>query len=225
VDIKNGELVNYAPMNALSAYVKLSELRDVHFSELQNNIEIKDRIVNIPFMTIHTNALNLDVSGTQTFDNIVEYNIKLNLLELLGNKFHKTNYDIDNSDKDVNGALNLYLVMTGPASNPDIRYDKGAVKKKIKEGLKEQKTEVKAALNNEFSKQKQEQNRAKDWAPDNQQQFIDFSDTATTKSTATPTSQSAQSQQTDTTSTRYKQKKAFRDFKNKLFHKNQTPPN
>ncbi len=162
VDIKNGELVNYAPMNALSSFVKLSELKDIHFSELQNNIEIKDRVVNIPYMTIHTNALNLDVSGTQTFDNIVNYNIKLNLLELLGNKFHKTNYNTVNSEKDVNGALNLYLVMTGPASNPDIKYDKTAVKKKIKEGLKEQQKEVKAALNNEFSKQKQEQNKAKD---------------------------------------------------------------
>jgi hypothetical protein len=224
IDIKNGELVNYSPMNALASFIKLSELKDVHFSELQNNIEIKDRIVNIPYMTIHSNALNVDISGTQTFDNIVNYNIKLNLLQLLGNKFHKTNYTADNSEKDVTGALNLYLVMTGPVSNPDIKYDKAAVKKKIKKGIKEQQKEVKAALNNEFSKQKQEQNKAKDWAPE-QQQFIDFSDTTTTKGSTTPSTQTTQPQQTDTTSTRYKQKKAFRDFKNKLFHKNQPPPN
>lgn len=233
IDIKNGELVNYAPMNDLSAFVKLAELKDIHFSEMQNKIEIKNRVINIPSMTIHTNALNMEVSGTQTFDNVVDYNIKLNLLELLGNKFHKTTYSADNSDKSTDGALNLYLIMTGPASNPDIKYDKQAVNKKIKEGLKEQQTEVKAALHNEFNKQNQEQHNAKDWAPQEQPQFLDFTDSTSTKpapsqvpaKTPTATPAPSQTQDVDTTSTRYKEKKAFKDFKNKLFHKNTPPPN
>lgn len=174
VTVDNGELNNFDPMLALARFVKMSELKNIRFSKLQNQVEIRNQKIYIPQMQIFTNALNLQLSGTHSFENIIDYKIQLNLLKLLTAKFEKSSGSTVEYDKSTEGFLNLYLTMTGPADSPLIRYDKKAVKEKIAGDLKQEKNELKAVLKKEFDQQAQDQQQIKDWQPGEQIQYMEF---------------------------------------------------
>lgn len=174
VSIDQGELNNFEPMMALAKFVKISELKNIRFSRLQNQVEIKNEKIFIPQMMIFTNALNLQLSGSHSFENIIDYKIQLNLLKLLTSKFEKTSAVAAETDKTTEGFLNLYLTMTGPADNPLIRYDKNAVKQKIASDLKNEKNELKKVLEQEFYEQKQDQEQIKDWKAPEKIEYMEF---------------------------------------------------
>jgi hypothetical protein len=174
VSIDNGELNNFEPMMALAKFVKISELKNIRFSKLQNQVEIKNQKIYIPQMKILTNALNLQLQGSHSFENIIDYKIQLNLLKLLTSKFEKSTDDLAEADKTTEGFLNLYLTMTGPAANPIIKYDKSAVKEKIALDLKKEKNELKKVLEQEFYEQEKDQQQIKDWKAPKEIEYMEF---------------------------------------------------
>ena len=52
-------------------------------------------------MEIKSSALSVFISGTHTFEQEIDYNIKLLLSELLSNKFRKKNTSINNEFGEV----------------------------------------------------------------------------------------------------------------------------
>jgi hypothetical protein len=179
VTITKGELLDFKPLYALSKYVKIDELKDIRFTKLTNQIAIQNKTVVIPATIINTNALNLELSGTHTFDNYIDYKVKLNLLQLLSNKFKSNNaFDPEAAEKDPSGLLNLYLTLKGPADNPEIKYDKRSVKTVIKESMKQEQQSFKDALKKEFSQQQQSQQKEiiKDWEPPQEYEMIEFNE-------------------------------------------------
>ena len=87
--IDNGELNNYKPLEALSKFVELEELKAIKFNRLQNSILVKNREIIIPRFKIQSTALNLSIAGTHTFDNDIDYHITLLLSEVLGREVKK----------------------------------------------------------------------------------------------------------------------------------------
>lgn len=164
-------------------------------------------------MNIFTNALNLELSGSHTFNNMIDYKIKLNLLQLLSNKFKsKNNFDPDAVEQSTDGLMNLYITMTGPASDPVIKYDKKSVKEKIKQDVQTEKQNLQTILQQEFNKQEQQQDEIKDWkAPDHYEE-LQFDSTASQEIDFG----SDTGEEEPTSITKQKQQKAFEDFKNSL---------
>lgn len=213
VTIDNGELNNFDPMLALARFVKLSELKNIRFSKLQNQVEIRNQKIFIPQMQIFTNALNLQLSGTHSFENIIDYKIQLNLLKLLTAKFEKSSGSNAQFDKSTEGFLNLYLTMTGPADSPLIRYDKKAVKEKIAEDLKQEKNELKAVLKKEFDQQAQDQQQIKDWQPGEKIQYMEFDQDSVEE----------EEQENKPTLTKQEQQKELENFKHLFKPKDPVP--
>jgi hypothetical protein len=87
--IEQGELINYKPLESLAKYVELKELQHIKFNTLQSHLEIKDRVISISKTSIKNSAMNVDFYGTHTFDNIIDYHIKLLLSEVLAKKTRK----------------------------------------------------------------------------------------------------------------------------------------
>src|SRR5690606_27430116 len=81
--VENGELINFQPMLALSRFIDVKDLQHLRFSTIENKIEIKNQMVYIPGMDIQSNALNLTLSGTHQFNNIIDYRIRMLLSDLL----------------------------------------------------------------------------------------------------------------------------------------------
>lgn len=150
IKIENGELIDFKPMLSLSKFVKGSNLNDVKFETLSNTIEIKNRLITFPSMEIRSSALSLSASGTHTFDNFIDYKIKLELSELLGKRVKEMNTEFGTIEDDGYGHPKLYLSMKGPIDKPKITYDKKAVEDNIVKSIKQEKQNMKAVLNKEF---------------------------------------------------------------------------
>lgn len=150
--IDNGELNNYKPMEALSRFVELEELKAIKFNQLQNQILIEDELIIIPRFEILSSAMNLSIAGTHSFNNDIDYHITLLLSELLGIKAKKpktsefgyvVNDGLDKKSK-------LYLKMTGNIDNLKVAYDTKELKTNLKKKFVQEKNTVKSILKEEF---------------------------------------------------------------------------
>ncbi|MEO5572249.1 MAG: AsmA-like C-terminal region-containing protein [Bacteroidia bacterium] len=160
--IDNGELVNFAPMLALSRYLKGADLNDIKFSTLKNTIEIKDRKILIPSMEINSSALNIVASGTHGFDNIIDYHLQLLLSQLLGKKVKNMNTEFGTIEDDNLGKTKLFISMKGPVANPKFSYDSKAWKDKLTTDVTKGTQTFKELIKKEFSRNKDEQPVKKD---------------------------------------------------------------
>ncbi len=142
-ELKNGELIDFEPIKAASKFIKVDELKRIRFSDIKNQITIQNRSVSIPTFEIKTNAINLVFTGTHSFDNIVDYRFKINLNKLLANKFRSRGSNIEYAERDPYDGVNIYLLMTGQLSNPNIKFDKASSAAKLKEEFKNEKEVLK----------------------------------------------------------------------------------
>jgi hypothetical protein len=149
IEIKNGELNGYKPLEALGKYIDVNDLRALKFADLKNTIEIKNKTIFIPGFDVKNNALNLTLSGSHTFDNFIDYKIKMRLNELLAKKRKPTKNEF-NEEQTADGGVNIYLTMKGPIDNFKITYDKKEVKEQLKQDLKKEKENIIDVLKKEF---------------------------------------------------------------------------
>jgi hypothetical protein len=151
--IENGELNNVESMKSLSRFIDLKDLENIRFSTLHNQLEVKNKMIVMPVMEIKSNAMNVFASGTHSFENEINYRVKLSLNELLAKKIKKPkeqNTEFGEIADDGLGRTNLFLSMTGTVDKPIIKYDtKGAVEN-IKQNIKVEKQSLKKILNEEF---------------------------------------------------------------------------
>ncbi len=150
IKVNNGELVNYEPLNALGKYIDVNELRNLKFADLDNTIEIKNKTIFIPQFDIKNNALNITLSGSHTFGNVVDYKMKIKLNELLKNKRKKSNNEFNEEEATADRGVNLYMSMKGPIDKVTISYDKVGTKQKITQELKQEKQNIKELLKKEL---------------------------------------------------------------------------
>jgi hypothetical protein len=148
--IEKGVLENFKPLENLSKYIELDELRKVNFKTLQNQILIKDETVFIPKFNILSSALNLKLEGTHDFNNNINYQFELLLNEVLGKKVKKPESKFGYIEDDGLGRTKLFLKMTGNVNNPEISYDKTQLKDHINKEVEKEKNTVKQILNEEF---------------------------------------------------------------------------
>lgn len=168
VKIENGELVSFKPLKSLSKFIDVDELEDVKFSTLQNQIEIKNQVINIPAMIVKTSAINLSLSGTHTFDNYVDYRLKVNFYDVLAKKIKKKRFNKDAYEVVDDNSFNFFISMKGPIDNPDVRYDKQSVIERFKQQGKEIKDNIKG-IKEQYNKDKEH----RDWDTDTLQ-FMDW---------------------------------------------------
>lgn len=156
VEIRNGQLTGFEPLQELSGFVDEEELRNVRFSTMRNRIEIARKTVVIPEMEIQTSALNLKGYGSHTFGNEIDYHFSLLTSELRKNKRRK-NQPPPTAYEDYGlGRTRLFLHMTGTVDEPVVNYDYQAVAKKIAGDFKQQKQELRDAIRKEFNPGKAE---------------------------------------------------------------------
>lgn len=151
--IENGELNNVETMKSLSRFIDLKELENLRFATLKNQFEIKNKLLTIPKMEIKSNALNFTTSGTHTFNNEIDYKIKLSLNELLAKKAKKAKKENDEFGEiadDGLGRTDLFLSMKGTVDNPKIKYDAKSAIQSVKQDLKIEKQTLKTILKEEF---------------------------------------------------------------------------
>lgn len=151
VTVRAGELIGYTPLYKLSGFLDIEDLKNIRFSELSNLIEIRNQTILIPEMEIKSNTLDLTLNGTHTFSNDVDYHISLLLSQLLSKRIRPDRQKEFGVVKDDGlGRSTLFIAITGTADDPRFSYDGPALKEKLSNDLKNERRELKAALQKEF---------------------------------------------------------------------------
>lgn len=150
-EITKGELIDFKPLEGLSKFIALSELKHIYFSTIKNQIFIKNKVITIPQMDIASSALNLQVSGTHTFQNEYDYHMKLALSEILFRKA-RTNKDVnDNAEEDKDKGAKLYLTIKGQGENYKVKYDSKSSRKAFVETIANERKTISNLLKKEFT--------------------------------------------------------------------------
>ena len=154
VKINNGELLDFEPLMMMSDYISVEELKRIKFSTLENQIEIKNNLIDIPFMEIHSTALDIAGAGTHSFDNVMDYEFKILLNEILGNKFRRKNKKKVSEfgvvqDDGIKG-MTMYLKMQGTVDDPQISYNTLRLRESLSDGFNKEKKELKEVIKNQF---------------------------------------------------------------------------
>lgn len=154
ITIRNGELNDFEPLQALSRFLDASDLKNVKFETLSNRIEISHKTVLIPQMEIKSSALNLNGYGAHTFGNDIDYHVNMLLADVIKAK-RKKPAEVDKYvEDDGYGKPRLFLKMTGPIDDPLVQYDVQAVKSKIADDFKKEKQVFREVLRKEFGGKK-----------------------------------------------------------------------
>lgn len=151
ITLENGELNDYQALQSLSKFIEVNELKQVKFSTLKNQIDIKDRSVTIPMMEIKSSALNISLAGTHSFDQYLDYHFKVALKDLLANKARKKKENSEFGEFEEEGKrVNLFIHVKGHIDNLKFYYDKKGFKEQLKNEISNEKNTVKALLKEEF---------------------------------------------------------------------------
>lgn len=154
--LTKGALINYKPLENLSEVVDIEELKNVKFSELKNKINIDKGVITIPEMTIESSALeDLRLEGKHTFENVLDYSIRLKLSDALGGK-KKKNSDFDDFiiEEDRKGTPYIWVKMSGPIDDLSVGIDSKKIGEGIKKEFIDEGSELKKLLSGEDPEEK-----------------------------------------------------------------------
>lgn len=121
------------------------KLSNLSFDQLTNTIIIKNSKIIIPKMLISNSALDIEVSGTHTFDNQIDYHFIFRFRDLKEKKQSEFGEIVDDGT-----GFHVFMRMYGDMNNPTIKWDKEARKAEIKARREEEKKRVKSILKSEF---------------------------------------------------------------------------
>lgn len=166
--LTNGTLNNFEPVKALSGFIEVSELENITFSRLENDLFIRNNYVAIPQMDIKSSAADFTVSGKHSFDNSYEYHVKTYLSEILSRKARKgSRYsnEFGAVEEDGLGRSSLFLKVAGTGEDIKVSYDLKAAGNNIKQNLRKEKINLKSILNEEYGWFRRDSTAKPDYAP------------------------------------------------------------
>lgn len=172
LNVTDGELIGFEPFQEVADFLRTKkllskflridemekELQHIRFSTLSNHIGIRNRTVSFPKMEIHSSVMNMEIAGTHTFDNVIDYSLSFNLAEVLSlsNPDKNEFVDVDN-----NGRSRIWLRMTGTVDDPEFEMDRVKIKTHLMAGMEEQADKVANAVKKELAKLKAAAKRSK----------------------------------------------------------------
>ncbi len=159
--IQNGRLKNVEAFNSIIESMKTpaaklvlgagniksfgEKLSDLKFETLENTLLIRDGVITIPQMKINSSALNIETSGTHSFDNQIDYRFSFRLRDLKEKKTSEFGDIIDD-----NTGMIVYLRMYGMLENPQFSWDKETKAADRKEYIEQEKQTLKSMLKSDF---------------------------------------------------------------------------
>lgn len=152
--ISGGELIGFEPLNALSKFISVDELQHVRFDTIVNHFSIRNERLIIPYMSINSSILNVDVYGEHGFNQELDYHVNLLLNDILRRKARKQQFFEGHEVIDDRGATRLFLWIRGRPGDIKVGFDKKEVRLKVKEDLKKEGSAIKQLFKEEFGGKK-----------------------------------------------------------------------
>ena len=156
--ITDGQLNDHGPMIAVADHVRDNKLvapfvdtdelkrrlTHVTFARLENQIEIKDRTVFVPQMVVRSSAMDIEVSGAQTFDGGVDDHLNFRLGDLF--RMGTAQEDEFGPVADDGTGLRIFLHMYGTTDDLRFGNDGAAAAARRKQRIKQESATLKTLL-------------------------------------------------------------------------------
>lgn len=149
IGIQDGSLKDFEMLERFSSFVKVKDLRNIKFTNMENFLEVKKQRLYIPVMFIQSNALNLTISGEHSFDHEIAYNIKVNAGQVIASKFTKHDPNLKPKKARKKGWFNLFYSILGTLEDFNVVSAKKRVKSDF-EISELRRREIQEALEKEF---------------------------------------------------------------------------
>lgn len=154
-EIDNGELIGFEPLIDLEEFLnkdlKLNfDLKHLKFSKLKNTIDVNQGVISIPEMMIASNQIDLNLQGSHTFNQDIDYKLQVKHSDIFkakrANKIDAEYGVVENDDK----TATLPLRMFGNMDDPKFGYDVKTKKDIVTENLKKEGKAIKQILKDEL---------------------------------------------------------------------------
>ena len=122
------------------------KLNSISFNTMENSILIKNGVVQIPKMHIGSTALDMDVAGSHSFDNKIDYRFIFRFRDLMASERDSEFGQII----DDGTGIKMYMRMHGTLENPIIEWDDVSRKEQAQENREQAKEDAKSILKTEF---------------------------------------------------------------------------
>jgi hypothetical protein len=149
----DGALIDFKPVQELSSFIHISELKDIHFDRLENDFFIRNNFIYLPMMDVKSSAADLTVNGKHSWDNDYEYHVRILLSEALSKKIGKpkpNTTEFGAVQDDGLGRTSLLLKIEGNDEDVKVGYDLKAAGNQVKSEIKSERQNLKTILNQEF---------------------------------------------------------------------------
>ena len=135
IEIHNGALIDFGPMQAMATYFKDKNLRMIRFDTLRNKLSFAAATLDIPNMSINSSIGYIEVSGKQSLDTKMAYQIRVPMKmvtqvgwqALFGRKQEEVDPDqvdaIESADKSKKGRF-MHLTISGTPEKYNISLGK-----------------------------------------------------------------------------------------------------
>jgi hypothetical protein len=157
--INNGTLQNFMPLEELSSFIEITELKNIKFETLENDFFIRNNYLYTPQMDIRSSAAELSLNGKHSFENVYEYHIRVRLSDVLSKKIGKpkpNTTEFGAVADDGLGRTSISLKITGDDEDFKVGYDAKAAGEKIKSDIRNERENLKSILKEEYGMFKKE---------------------------------------------------------------------
>jgi hypothetical protein len=148
--VSGGELIAFEPLNALSRFIEVEELKHVRFDTIVNHFSMRNERLIIPYMQVRSSILNVDVYGEHGLNQELDYHVNLLLNDILRRKAKKKQFFDGHEIIDEKGKTRLYLWIRGRPGDITVGFDKKEVRLKVKDELKKEGSSIKQLFQDEF---------------------------------------------------------------------------
>jgi hypothetical protein len=168
VKITNGALVNVSTFKEITESLRNSsaklvmsksnierfedKLLNLSFKTFENVFTIENGVLNIPKMSIESNALDVNLKGTHAFNNMIDYSFDFRFRDLKSNSGNSEFGEII----DDGTGVKIYLKMYGNLAYPKFEWDKEAKKEDKKVQREEAKEDFKSVIKTGFGVNKKD---------------------------------------------------------------------
>jgi hypothetical protein len=137
--VAKGRITGFEPLQELSRFAEVEDLKDVRFGTVKNQLRIADQTVFIPEMTLENNALVLKVAGEHRFDNVMDFTLQMQLRDLVGGKKTPRSKALDDfiAEESTRGPVWIPIKIQGPADHLKFSLDKKTLTQDIKSSVQD----------------------------------------------------------------------------------------
>jgi hypothetical protein len=151
--VVDGKLIDFKPVEELSKFIELDELKNISFSKMENDLFVRNSTLTIPKMEITSSVGWFSLYGNHYFSGDYTYHIRVLLSEILSKKAKKQNSD--NSEfgrvaEDEGNKITIPLKIESKNGKFTSAYDFGQSRQIVKENVVEEKKNLKGILNEEY---------------------------------------------------------------------------